>query len=94
MKFNDLKKIGLLSVLLPLSGWAAEVAAPITDKPELNSVGQQMKKGDARMLGVNKPVFDNVIQQGIRLPAEAVSVDEHGPMEGTTTDAQKKDKQK
>ena len=92
MKFNDLKKIGLLSVLLPLSGWAAEVAAPIADKPELNSVGQQMKKGDARMLGVNKPVFDNVIQQGIKLPAEAVSVDEHGPMEGSRAEEMKNSK--
>ena len=92
MKFNDLKKIGLLSVLLPLSGWAAEVATPITDKPELNSVGQQMKKGDARMLGVNKPVFDNVIQQGIRLPAEAVSVDENGPMEGSRAEEKKNNK--
>ena len=81
-----------MGILLPIHGWAAEVAAPITEKPELNSVGQHMKKGDAHMIGVSKPVFDNVIQQGIRLPAEAVSEGEHGPIEGNMTDEQKKDK--
>lgn len=91
MKFKNVKKIGLLSFLLPLSGWSAEIVAPVTEvaKPEVNSVIQLREKGDARMLGVNRPVFDNVIQQGIRVPTEAVSVDVHGPIEGNREGEQK-----
>lgn len=64
----------LSGVLTCSTAWAAEMALPAheANSNASSEVSQQLRKGAADAAIYMPPVFDNIVQEGLKLPEETV----------------------